>query len=69
MTQTTLAPIIEYAQKLHGHVGPCLVVGLKIGYAAKTAPNVGDEETAGLKAEVSVPLQPPFSCLLDGMQV
>ena len=69
MTETTLAPIIEYARKLHGHVGPYLVIGLRIGYAAKKALNIGDEEATRLMAEVSVPLYPPFSCLLDGVQV
>jgi formylmethanofuran dehydrogenase subunit E len=69
MTETTLAPIIEYARKLHGHVGPYLVIGLRMGYAAKKALNIGDEEVAFLTAEVSVPLRPPFSCLLDGVQV
>jgi formylmethanofuran dehydrogenase subunit E len=40
-----------------------------MGYSAKKALNEGDEEAAHLTAEVSVPLHPPFSCLLDGVQV
>ena len=37
MTET-----IEYARKLHGHVGPYLVIGLKMGVAAKKALNIQD---------------------------
>jgi formylmethanofuran dehydrogenase subunit E len=64
-----LTTIIEYARKLHGHVGPFLVIGLKMGAAAKKALNVSDTECTLLTAEVAVPLHPPFSCLLDGIQV
>lgn len=64
-----LTTIIEFARKLHGHVGPFLVIGLKMGAAAKKALNVSDADCTLLKAEVSVPLHPPYSCLLDGIQV
>jgi formylmethanofuran dehydrogenase subunit E len=40
-----------------------------MGYAAKKALNVSDDDAARLTTEVSVPLHPPFSCLLDGVQV
>jgi len=68
MTETTLTSMIEYARKLHGHVGPYVVIGLRMGYAAKKALNVSDD-AARLTTEISVPLHPPFSCLLDGIQV
>jgi len=61
--------IIEFARQLHGHVGPYLVIGLKMGTAAKKALNINDTESTHLRAEVAVPLYPPFSCLLDGIQV
>jgi formylmethanofuran dehydrogenase subunit E len=64
-----LTALIEYGRKLHGHVGPFLVIGLKMGAAAKKALNVSDTECTLLTAEVAVPLHPPFSCLLDGIQV
>ena len=64
-----LTTIIEFARKLHGHVGPFLVIGLKMGAAAKKALNLSDTECTLLTAEVAVPLHPPFSCLLDGIQV
>lgn len=60
---------IEFARQLHGHIGPYLVIGLKMGAAAKKALNIADTEIAQLRAEVNVPLYPPFSCLLDGIQV
>jgi formylmethanofuran dehydrogenase subunit E len=40
-----------------------------MGYAAKKALNVSDDDAALFTAEVSVPLHPPSSCLLDGIQV
>ena len=61
--------IVEFARKLHGHVGPFLVIGLKMGFAAKRALKVSDDELTLLAANVRVPLHPPFSCLLDGIQV
>jgi formylmethanofuran dehydrogenase subunit E len=64
-----LTALIEFARKLHGHVGPFLVIGLKMGAAAKKALNLSDTECTHLTAEVAVPLHPPFSCLLDGIQV
>ncbi len=64
-----LTALIEYARKLHGHVGPFLVIGLKMGAAAKKALKISDTECTHLTAEVTVPLHPPFSCLLDGIQV
>jgi len=69
MAINDLKPIIEYARKLHGHLGPYVVIGVRMGTAAKKALKIGDEEAAHLTAEVSVPLHPPFSCLLDGVQV
>jgi formylmethanofuran dehydrogenase subunit E len=69
MATNDLKPMIEYARKLHGHLGPYVVIGLRMGYAAKKALNLSDEESALLTSEVSVPLHPPFSCLLDGLQV
>jgi formylmethanofuran dehydrogenase subunit E len=64
-----LAATIEFARKLHGHVGPYLVIGLKMGVVAKKALNISDTECTHLTAEAAVPLHPPFSCLLDGIQV
>lgn len=60
--------MIKNAQKLHGHLGPFLVLGVRMGMIAKKALNAADEQQTSLKASVKVPLFPPFSCLLDGIQ-
>jgi len=54
---------------MHGHVGPYLVLGLKMGNVAKKVLNISDEESQLLHADVLVPMKPPTSCLLDGVQV
>jgi formylmethanofuran dehydrogenase subunit E len=64
-----LTSIVQFARKLHGHIGPYLVIGLKMGVAAKKALNTPDPENTQLNAKVAVSLHPPFSCLLDGIQV
>ncbi len=60
---------IEFARQFHGHIGPYLVLGLKMGEAAKKTLNISNTELEQLRAEVAIPLFPPFSCLLDGVQV
>ena len=68
-TPLDLISTIEFARKIHGHVGPFLVIGLRMGIAAKKVLDISDSEQAHLRAQVTVPLNPPFSCLLDGVQV
>jgi formylmethanofuran dehydrogenase subunit E len=60
--------MIDNAQKLHGHLGPFLVIGVRMGMIAKKALSVSDDQCGLLKASVKVPLFPPFSCLIDGIQ-
>jgi len=60
--------MIKNAQKLHGHLGPFLVLGVRMGMIAKKALSAADDECVSLRAYVKVPLFPPFSCLLDGIQ-
>jgi formylmethanofuran dehydrogenase subunit E len=63
-----LKVMIDNAQKLHGHLGPFLVIGVRMGMIAKKALSVSDDQCGFLKANGKVPLFPPFSCLLDGIQ-
>jgi len=63
-----LKVMIDNAQKLHGHLGPFLVIGVRMGMIAKRVLGVADGECACLNAHVKIPLFPPFSCLLDGIQ-
>ena len=69
MSKKDLSELMEFARKLHGHVGPCLVLGLRMGLAVKNALCINGPETAQLEAAVYMPLHPPTSCLLDGIQV
>ena len=61
-----LTSAIRTAQKLHGHLGPFLVIGVRMGKTAKKALNI--KGNSKLQAEATVPLLTPFSCVLDGIQ-
>ena len=67
-SEQELALTIKNAQKLHGHLGPFIVLGVRMGMTAKKALNVTSDQCTSLRASVKVPLFPPFSCLLDGIQ-
>jgi formylmethanofuran dehydrogenase subunit E len=55
---------IKEAEKFHGHLGPFLVLGVRMGETAKKI-----LETANLQVTAKLPLSTPFSCVLDGIQV
>ena len=59
---------IEKAVDFHGHLGPFLVVGVRMGITAlqRLETRKGD---AALRAVVSVKRSVPFSCAIDGIQV
>ncbi len=56
---------IQQAKAFHGHLGPYLVLGLRMGLLAKSTLN-GDPFT--LKSEIHTQKTPPKSCILDGIQ-
>lgn len=58
---------IKNAEKLHGHLGPFLVIGVRMGKTAQKNLNTNTVENK-LRATVKIPLSPPFSCVLDGIQ-
>jgi formylmethanofuran dehydrogenase subunit E len=58
---------VENAVKLHGHLGPFLVIGVRMGIAAKKFLK-SENHNRNMKALVEVPLRTPFSCILDGIQ-
>jgi formylmethanofuran dehydrogenase subunit E len=60
---------IKEAEKFHGHLGPFLVLGVKMGETAKKILETVHEENGSLQLTVKVPLLTPFSCVLDGIQV
>jgi formylmethanofuran dehydrogenase subunit E len=63
--KTDLKEIIQKAADFHGHLGPFLVIGVRMGQLAKTNSNTEDKV---LEAVARVPLFTPFSCVLDGIQ-
>jgi formylmethanofuran dehydrogenase subunit E len=63
-----LASQVENAVKMHGHLGPFLVIGVRMGIAAKEFLK-SENHTRNMKVLVELPLRTPFSCILDGIQV
>lgn len=55
---------LKALEDFHGHLGPFVVVGLKIGKLANELIGKGK----GLKALVETGLNPPLSCIIDGIQ-
>ncbi|MCS7187407.1 MAG: formylmethanofuran dehydrogenase subunit E family protein [Armatimonadetes bacterium] len=58
---------LEAAIKFHGHFGPFLALGLRLGEFALT--HLKARKHFGIKVTVHCPPQPPPSCLVDGLQV
>ena len=57
---------VEELAKFHGHLGPFIVLGYRMGrYALKHF----DNNPFALHATVSCSGQPPESCLIDGVQI
>jgi formylmethanofuran dehydrogenase subunit E len=59
---------IEKAVELHGHLGPFLVIGVRMATVAKKNMKLDVEKHKGLRVAVKVPLVTPFSCVIDGIQ-
>jgi formylmethanofuran dehydrogenase subunit E len=59
---------MKEASELHGHMGPFLVIGVRMGETAKQILNSENQQDRELYASVRVPLLTPFSCVLDGIQ-
>jgi hypothetical protein len=65
--QQELTSAIRDAEKLHGHLGPFLVIGVRMGKIAKRVLSAKEEDK--LRACARIPVLTPFSCILDGIQV
>ncbi|MEM3566357.1 MAG: formylmethanofuran dehydrogenase subunit E family protein [Candidatus Bathyarchaeia archaeon] len=59
---------IRNAEKLHGHLGPFLVIGVKMARLAKKILNVDGNKRWNLQVMAELPLITPYSCILDGIQ-
>jgi formylmethanofuran dehydrogenase subunit E len=60
-------PALTRIEEFHGHIGPYVVLGYKMGLMARDlldSPGYFD-----LKVKVESPLIPPPSCLIDGIQL
>jgi formylmethanofuran dehydrogenase subunit E len=59
---------LNLAKDLHSHLGPFLVIGMRMGWAALRELEVtrGD---ADLKVDVHLPYVTPISCIIDGIQI
>jgi len=68
-TSLELTSLIKKAADFHGHLGPFLVIGVRIGILAKKILNVNAGENSILRITARLPLLTPFSCILDGIQV
>ena len=62
-----LKALIEKAADFHGHLGPYLVIGVRMGLLAKQVLN--SDGLSGLSAIVNTGSKPPLSCVADGIQV
>lgn len=57
----------EEIRRFHGHLGPWLVLGIKIGRAALLA--LDARKHFGVDVTARCPDAPPPSCLVDGLQI
>ena len=60
--------LIENAVRLHGHLGPFLVIGVRMGDIAEKHLDLDSKNTCKLQASIRTPLLTPFSCVIDGIQ-
>lgn len=67
-TNNEISLLIENAAKLHGHLGPFLVIGVRMGDMAKKHLDLDDKGSRRLQASIKTPLFTPFSCVIDGIQ-
>ena len=65
--EVSLEEMIEQATEFHGHLGPFLVLGIRMGLLALRELSSSGYE--GLEALVKTGNTPSLSCLLDGIQV
>ncbi len=59
--------ILEKAAEFHGHLGPFLTIGVKMGLIGLN--RIGIDRGEALTIVASLPYRVPFSCIIDGIQV
>jgi formylmethanofuran dehydrogenase subunit E len=60
--------LIEKAAEFHGHLGPFLVIGVRIGEMATRHLGVDNESSNKLQASIRTRPFTPFFCVIDGIQ-
>ncbi|MGC8863743.1 MAG: formylmethanofuran dehydrogenase subunit E family protein [Armatimonadota bacterium] len=58
---------LNLARSYHGHLGPYLIIGIKMGNRALA--ELEPESCFRLTADVHCPESPPPSCVIDGIQL
>jgi len=64
--QTDPRELFEFGVRLHGHRGPFLAAGVRMGLLALRL--LGSRGFTGITAEAETGTKPPVSCLVDGLQ-
>jgi len=65
---TELTPIIKKAADFHGHLGPFLVIGVRMGFIGVRELGVKEEDKK-LRVTAMLRNSVPFSCVIDGIQM
>lgn len=66
MKEKPIDPELLKAKQFHGHLGPYLVVGLRMG---KLITEAFGQSPFSYKIAVTVGWKPPQSCIIDGLQL
>ncbi len=64
---TELMDVIDKAAEFHGHLGPFVVIGVRMGLLAKRT--LKSNGLGDLSVIVDTGNNPPLSCVVDGIQV
>lgn len=62
-----LKELIERGTEFHGHLGPFLVLGIRMGILALR--ELGSSGHKEIESTVKTGTTPPISCLVDGIQI
>jgi formylmethanofuran dehydrogenase subunit E len=63
-----ITSLVNDAVKLHGHLGPFLVIGARMGNLAEKTLNLNEKDNRKLQTTVHTPPSTPFTCIIDGIQ-
>jgi len=65
-TSPNLTALLEKAAEFHGHLGPFLAIGVRMGLIGME--RIGEPSWGMMRITVSLPIRVPFSCVVDGLQ-